>query len=120
MTAPTKPPANVPPSQSLIGKGSQDLVALLGTPGLVRHDKGVEVWQYARGSCVLIFYLYDDRAGGRRVTYLEAMPQGAVTASPPPAAVSPEACLGEQMRALTPQGGKKTSSAEPAHRSSYL
>ena len=107
LTPPPKNMANAPPSESLIGKQGTDLLALLGAPGLVRKDKGVEVWQYARGSCVLILYLYDDKAGARRVTYLEAMAQGLVPSSA--SAVTPETCLAEQMRAVPQKPAKKTS-----------
>jgi hypothetical protein len=84
-------------------------VSLLGAPGLVRKDKGVEVWQYARGSCVLMLYLYGDNAGVRHVTYLEAMPQGLSAASPAAPGVTTQACLAEQIRDLAQKSAKKTS-----------
>lgn len=97
---------NAPPSQSLIGKGQSDLLALLGSPGLVRKDKGVEVWQYASASCVMLFYLYDDKSGRRRITYLEAMPPSPSASPLTSSGISPETCLADQMRALA---SKKTS-----------
>jgi hypothetical protein len=83
-----------PEPQTLIGKGKSDLVALLGNPALVRKERGVEVWQYAGGQCVMLFYLYDDAtAGTPRVTYLEAMPQGLS------GDVTAQLCLSEQILA---------------------
>jgi hypothetical protein len=90
-------PQNIPPSKSFIGKGEGDLVQLLGNPSLVRREKGVEVFQYAPGTCTLLFYLYKDAVGVRRVTYLEAVPAGANVSDP--SSVTPDSCLADQIRA---------------------
>ena len=87
---------NAPPTQSLIGKAGSDLVALLGRPALVHKERGAEVWQYAGNACVMLFYLYDDTAGARRVSYLEAVPQG-MTSLASTGDVTPQTCLAYQM-----------------------
>lgn len=84
-----------PAPETLIGSNQDGILKLVGAPGLVRHEKGVDVWQYAEESCVLLLYFYDDKAGGRKLTYLEAMPKAANTA-----AVSPAGCLSDQIRAF--------------------
>jgi hypothetical protein len=91
---------------SLMGLVRDQIVALLGTPSLVRRDAPAEVWQYAGEKCVLDLYLYEGgdgaesggpksgrastRAGGGanayRVTYLEARGLGG-------GAVSEQSCL---------------------------
>lgn len=91
---------NAPAAESLIGKAGGDLVALLGEPGLVHKEKDGEVWQYADSACVMLFYLYDNPAGTRRVTYLEALPQSALNA-PSTFADTPQTCLAYQMLAAS-------------------
>ena len=91
---------NAPPPESLIGKAGSDLVALLGEPGLVHKEKDGEVWQYAASACVMLFYLYDNSAGARRVTYLEALPQSSSGVSST-VGDSPQTCLAFQMLAAS-------------------
>lgn len=91
---------NAPAPESLIGKSGNDLVALLGAPGLVHKEKDGEVWQYAASACVMLFYLYDNSAGARRVTYLEAVPQGVISA-PSSVGDTPQTCLAYQMLAAS-------------------
>jgi hypothetical protein len=83
-----------PAPDTLIGSDQDGIVKLVGAPGLVRRERGVEVWQYAPESCVLLLYFYDDKAGARKLTYLEAMPKGAAGAGN----VTQAGCLSEQIR----------------------
>jgi hypothetical protein len=84
---------------SLMGKGPEDLRAMLGEPSLLRRDQGAEVWQYAGESCVLFLYLYPDDAGAPAVTYVDARLK---TQGPAPV---PE-CLAEALRAQKRGGGR--------------
>ena len=106
-TTPTDAPAisakqlagvNAPAPDSLIGKSGSDLVALLGQPGLVHKEKDGEVWQYAAHACVMLFYLYDNPQGARRITYLEALPQGSASGA---AETPQQTCLAYQMLAAS-------------------
>lgn len=65
----TPPPApkiqtKAPPADALIGASWGAVRALLGDPGLIRRDQGVEVWQYPGPTCVLLLYLYRPESGG--------------------------------------------------------
>lgn len=66
---------------------------LIGAPGLVRREKGVEVWQYTDNSCTLLLYFYEDQSGKRKLNYSETLSKG-------PAEVAPAACLASQIRAF--------------------
>jgi hypothetical protein len=86
-----------PSPDSLMGSDPAEILKLVGAPGLVRHERGVEVWQYTDDICVLLLYFYDDTDGARKLTYLEALAKsGASEAS----AVSPAGCLSDQARAF--------------------
>ncbi len=87
---------NAPTPESLIGKAGSDLIALLGEPGLIHKEKDGEVWQYAASACVMLFYLYDNSQGVRRVTYLEALPQDGSNV-PSTVGDTPQTCLAYQM-----------------------
>ncbi len=54
--------------------------ALLGAPGLVRHEAPAEVWQYQSGGCVLDVFLYQASADFQ-VMYLEARDGQAASAA---------------------------------------
>jgi hypothetical protein len=86
-----------PAPESLVGSDQASIQKLVGTPTLVRKEKGVEVWQYTDNSCTLIMYFYDDKASGaRKLTYMDAVARnGADDAS-----VTPASCLSGQIAAF--------------------
>jgi hypothetical protein len=88
-------------ADALVGKGPQELRAMLGEPQLLRRDQGAEVWQYPGETCVLFLYLYPDEAGAPAVSYVDARLK---TKGPAPV---PE-CLNEALRAGK-RGGASTS-----------
>lgn len=61
-------PAN--PNQ-VMGLTSADVQALLGEPGLVRHESPAEVWQYQSRGCVLDVFMYRAESD-YQVVYVEA------------------------------------------------
>jgi hypothetical protein len=93
----TVPPATAPITPSdpslarLAGLRPNEVTPLLGPPGFVRRDRGVEIWQYRNPTCVLHLFLYTETAGGLKVAHAEARePGGRLIAD---AAVN-RACLG--------------------------
>ncbi len=89
---------------SLMGLARDQVIALLGTPSLVRRDAPAEVWQYAGEECVLDLYLYEggdgaksggdeggparakeavEPGGAYRVTYFEMRARGGGSVSEP-------------------------------------
>lgn len=83
-----------PAPESLIGSEEGAVIKLVGAPGLVRREKGVDVWQYTDETCTLLLFFYD-KEGARRLTYLEAMPK-----APGGEAVTQASCLSAQIRAF--------------------
>jgi hypothetical protein len=81
----------------IMGLDRGEVEALLGEPGLVRHDSPAEVWQYQSGGCVLDLFLYED-AAEFEVVYIEARTGQAITAAT-------DSCLG----AVIGQRGTPTS-----------
>lgn len=90
---PAPPPPPPPPEFSLrpfIAALPERVEERFGAPGLVRREAGAEVWQYVKGPCVLLFFIYEDPAAGRRVAHAEARSSpGPWGAAPPP----DQACL---------------------------
>jgi hypothetical protein len=86
-----------PSPDSLVGSDGAGILRLVGAPGLVRHERGVEVWQYTDDTCVLLLYFYDGTDGARKLTYLEAL---AKTGADAASAVSPAGCLSDQIHAF--------------------
>jgi hypothetical protein len=70
----------------VMGLDRSEVQALLGEPGLVRHESPAEVWQYQSGGCVLDLFLYED-AAEFEVVYIEARTGQAITAAT-------DSCLG--------------------------
>lgn len=74
------PPAPIPAPDPSIGRltglAPPDLTASFGAPGFVRHDKGVEVWQYRNTACVLHVFLYAETSGIMHVKHAEARDPG--------------------------------------------
>ena len=93
--APSLAPAPIPPPPDpsiarLAGLKPDELQAILGAPGFVRRDRGVEVWQYRNAGCVLHLFLYLEGAEGLRLTHAEARdPDGRLIAD----AAASRACL---------------------------
>ncbi|MFO1186910.1 MAG: hypothetical protein U1E87_05350 [Alphaproteobacteria bacterium] len=83
-----------PAPETLIGSDEAGIVKLVGAPGLVRREKGVDVWQYTDEICTLLLYFYD-KEGARQLTYLEALPK-----TPGGAGVTQASCLSDQIRAF--------------------
>jgi hypothetical protein len=86
-----------PSPDSLMGSDRDGILTLVGVPGLVRRERGVEVWQYTDDTCVLLLYFYDDANGARKLTYLEALAKAGADAA---GAVSPAGCLSDQIHAF--------------------
>jgi hypothetical protein len=86
-----------PSPDSLVGSDGAGILKLVGAPGLVRRERGVEVWQYTDDTCVLLLYFYDDTDGARKLTYLEALAKAGADAA---GAVSPAGCLSDQIHAF--------------------
>lgn len=99
-TAPAKAPPragdkriDAPAPETLIGSDEAGIVKLVGSPGLVRREKGVDVWQYTDDTCTLLLYFYD-KEGARKLTYLEALPKTKDGED-----VTKASCLSAQIRA---------------------
>lgn len=67
----TSEPRPVPTQASLKHKSATELNELLGDPDLKRRDAGVEVWQYAEQTCVLLAYLYPGNGNELALEHLE-------------------------------------------------
>ena len=73
-----RPPlsASAAPSGSaqgpLIGQTAAALAALFGTPRQEAREMEARRLQWSNGRCVLDAYLYPQRSGDRRVTYVDA------------------------------------------------
>jgi len=65
---------------TVMGLGRTEVEALLGEPGLVRHEAPAEVWQYQSRGCVLDVFLYQASANFQ-VVYLEARDGQAIAAT---------------------------------------
>jgi len=62
---PRLPPGPPPPRpqfdlQSLIGRGEQDIAAVLGEPRQVRNDPPAMVWDYQANGCAMSLFFYLD------------------------------------------------------------
>ncbi len=69
-TPPAGPPTRLaalrrPTPRALDGLGPGAVRALLGRPGLRRHDGPARVWQYRTPACVIHVFLYDSPRGPR-------------------------------------------------------
>ncbi len=62
----------VPSLETYLGQGTPYLTALFGEPSLRRQEAGVELWQYAGHTCVVLFYLYGDKPSDLTIEHLEA------------------------------------------------
>lgn len=91
LVPPPPPPVPDLSAHQLIGKGPDDLLAILGEPRLIRRDAPAEIWQYARPGCVLLLFLYESDADPLRVWYLEMHDGSVDLASLSP--ISQKACL---------------------------
>lgn len=63
---------DVPALETYLGQGPGYLTGLFGAPTLRRQEAGVELWQYAGTTCVVLFYLYGDSADDLAIEHLEA------------------------------------------------
>jgi hypothetical protein len=61
------------PQTQLIGRGPDEVVALLGSPSLDRTEGPARQLQFMNASCVLDVFFYPDRRSGRvAATHVEA------------------------------------------------
>ena len=62
-TAPAIPEKPIFDTDSLVGLGRDQVLALLGTPDLLRRDPPAELWLYEGQSCTAHLFLYPSAAG---------------------------------------------------------
>ena len=60
--AATLPPP--PNANTLLNRGSAEIVDILGKPGFVRRDPPAELWRYRTEVCTLDLYFYEEDVGG--------------------------------------------------------
>lgn len=71
-TAPRRPLRTVFDPDRLLGMGRDQVVALLGTPDLLRRDPPAELWLYEGRACTAHLFLYQSSPdGGYQVRYVE-------------------------------------------------
>ena len=87
--------SNAAAPDALIGSDQNAILKIIGTPGLTRHERGVDVWQYTEGTCVLLMYFYDDKDGNKKLSYSEARAK-----APGDTSLTPASCLAKQVRAF--------------------
>jgi hypothetical protein len=73
--AETAPGAEAGPNSKLMGQTAAQTLGFLGSPTFKRGEGGAEVWQYARGGCILNLFLFEKTPPeGIRVQYLDVYP----------------------------------------------
>lgn len=74
---PAPPEKTYPEPAHLSGLDGSRVLALLGAPGLKRHDDPAEIWQYQTRACTLHLFLYRAAKGDAyKVRHFETRARG--------------------------------------------
>ena len=76
LAEPGTAPTGLAASNALAGMGAERLLSLWGEPSRKRKDIGSELWQYGKGKCSVLVYMYPLAGGPLTVSHAEAVPGG--------------------------------------------
>ncbi len=76
LAEPVVAPRGPAATNALAGMGAERLLSLWGEPSRKRKDIGSELWQYGKGKCSVLVYMYPLAGGPLTVSHAEAVPGG--------------------------------------------